>query len=220
MNFRVGGADVHVVPAPAGHPMLNILVTDLYGGRGASKVDIDDDIRVTADLDRVSLDGVSRALAGYPALSGLMKKGSVDLTFAPGDALRMFGSLRGSIRASVEKGKLLASKGGKPLRFDSLSLNSQAAAAPAKNLKKLPSVMDFRGAWNVGITAADWSVSAEAKQAALRRQPGSGSSDRIGPQYEPRSFHHAEIQTRCRISCGSTQTCAADGRQSERSNQK
>lgn len=61
-------------------------------------------------------------------------------------------------------------------------------------------------------------------QQELRRKYGdsleSGSSDRIGPQYEPHSFHHAEIQTRCRISCGSTQTCAADGRQSERSNQK
>ncbi len=174
MNFRVGGADVHVVPAPTGHPMLNILVSDVYGGKGVSRVDIDDDIRVTADLDRVSLNGVSRALAGYSAISGLLKKGSVDLTFAPGDALRMLGSLRGSIRASVEKGNILATKGGKPLPFDSISINAQAAAAPAKNLKKLPSVMDFRGAWNVGITAPDWSVSAEAKQAALGFDTGNG----------------------------------------------
>ena len=33
MNFRVGGPDVHVVPAPAGHPMLNIAVGSLYGGK-------------------------------------------------------------------------------------------------------------------------------------------------------------------------------------------
>lgn len=166
MNFRVSGADVHVVPSPAGYPMLNILVAGLYGGKATSKVHIDDRIRVTSDLDRVSMDGVTRALAGYPALTGLMKKGSADLSFVPGSGLTMLSSLGGSIRASMEKGSLNLTKSS-ALPYAALSINAQASAVPGKDLKKLPPSMDFRGSWKVNMDAKDWSVSAEAKQAAL-----------------------------------------------------
>ncbi len=167
MNFRAGGADVHVVPAPAGHPMLNIVVGALYGGKATSKVFLDDKVRVTADLDKVTMDGLTRALAGYPAVTGLLRKGSVDLSFAPGSALTMLSTLGGNVRATLDQGLLTLKKGGTPLSYASLAVSAQASAAPAKNLSAMPSLMDFRGHWKVDLAAKNWSVSAEAKQAAL-----------------------------------------------------
>ncbi len=167
MNFRVGGPDVHVVPAPAGHPMLNIAVGSLYGGKATSKVFLDDKVRVTADLDRVTMDGLTRALAGYPAMTGLLRKGSVDLAFRPGTALTMLSTLGGSVRANLDQGLLTLEKGASPLPYASLAVNAQAAAAPAKNLTAMPALMDFRGNWKVDLASKNWSVSAEAKQAAL-----------------------------------------------------
>ncbi len=174
MNFRVGGADVHVVPAPAGHPMLNITAAGLYGGKARSKVYLDDKVRVTADLEKVNMDGVTRALAGYPALTGVLKKGSADLSFTPGSGLTMLSSLGGSITANMEQGGLSLKKGSSALPYVSLSLNAQAAASPAKDLKQMPPLMDFRGSWKINLTAQNWSVAAEAKQAALAFSTRSG----------------------------------------------
>lgn len=167
MNFRVSGADVHVVPAPAGHPMLNILAAGLYGGRATSKVYLDDKVRVTADLDRVSMDGLTRALAGYPAVTGLLKKGSVDLSFAHGSGLAMLSSLGGSVKASMEKGSLNLDKNASALPYAALTISAQASAQPGRDLKKMPPAMDFRGTWKIDMSARDWSASAEAKQATL-----------------------------------------------------
>ena len=167
MNFSVNGADVHVVPAPAGHPMLNIAVGGLYGGKATSRVYLDDKVRVTADLDKVTMDGFTRALAGYPAMTGLLRKGSADLSFEPGSSLTMLSTLGGSLRANLDRGALTLSKGAAPLSYASLAVSAQAAAAPAKNLSAMPDLMDFKGNWKVDLTSENWSVSAEAKQAAL-----------------------------------------------------
>ena len=167
MNFRVSGADVHVVPAPSGHPMLNIAVAGLYGGKATSKVYLDDKVRVTADFDRVSMDGLTRALAGYPALTGLMKKGSADISFVGGSGLTILSTLGGTVKASLEKGSLNLDKNASALPFASLAVSAQAVASPGKDLKTLPPVMDFRGNWNVDLASKGWSVAAEAKQAAL-----------------------------------------------------
>ena len=174
MKFRVKDADVHVVPASDGHPMLNILIGALYGGKGSSTVDIDEQIRVRADLDRLSMDGLSSALAGYPALSGLLRDGSVDLSFTPGNALAMLSTLRGSVKASLENGGILPSKGGKKIAYDAFSINAKASASPAGNLRELPASMDFSGTWNVVFKTKDWSVSADAKQAKLAFSTANG----------------------------------------------
>lgn len=167
MNFRVSGADVHVVPGPSGHPMLNIAVAGLYGGKATSTVNLDEKTRVRATLERVSMDGLTRALAGYPAMTGIMKKGVADLSFSPGSGATILSTLGGSVNASMDQGGLSLEKDSSPLAYTSLSINAQASAAPGKAIDTLPPFMDFRGAWKVDMASKNWAVSAEAKQAAL-----------------------------------------------------
>lgn len=167
MNFSVSGADVHVVPAPSGHPMLNIFVGGVYGGKATSKVFLGDKIRVNADLDGITMTGLTQALAGFPAVTGILKKGTVDLSFVPGSGLKMLSTLGGEIKANMERGSLNFEKGRSTLPYTSLSINGQASATPRKNLKNMPPVMDFRGNWKISIASKEWSVSAEAKQSTL-----------------------------------------------------
>ncbi|MGN1037903.1 MAG: hypothetical protein ACI4P0_00735, partial [Mailhella sp.] len=167
MDFHASGADVHVVPAPEGHPMLKIAVAGFYGGKGLSTVHIDDKIRVLAELDRLSMPGVTKALAGYPAITGILKKGSVDLSFRPGSALVMLSTLEGNIKGSLEKGSFRLEKSNASLPYESLSLSACAAASSPEKTTSMPSAMNFKGDWNINMEAKDWRVFAEAKQASM-----------------------------------------------------
>ncbi|HJD96971.1 AsmA-like C-terminal region-containing protein, partial [Mailhella massiliensis] len=166
LKLHAGRADVHVVPAPEHGTMLVIAVGDVYGGKGDSKVYLQDDIRVTAELSRVSMEGLTRDMAGFPAVSGLLKKGSTDLTFHPGSGVTMLSSLGGSIKGTLEQGRFTL-KNGASLPWQSLEVDAQAKAAPGKNLTAMPPAMDFRGKWHVKLATGAWSVTADASQAAL-----------------------------------------------------
>ncbi|WP_077072696.1 AsmA family protein [Mailhella massiliensis] len=166
LGLRAGGADVHVVPAPSHGTMLVIEVGNVYGGKGSSRVYLQDDIRVTADLSRVSMDGLTRDMAGFAAVGGILKKGSVDLTFRPGSGLTMLSSLSGSVKGSLEQGRFTL-KNGRSLPWRSMEVNAQAKAAPGRKLTSMPPSMDFRGKWNVTLATDAWSVTADAPQAAL-----------------------------------------------------
>jgi len=165
-GFQAEGVDVHVVPAPRSGTKLAIKVDDAYGGKAVSSVYIRDKIRVTANLDNVSLAGPARALAGYDAITGLLKKGTVDLSFEPGSGSHMLSTLGGSLQASLEKGKITV-KGSPALPYRELSINAKATAVPVRPLKNLPPSMDFRGKWNIKLDTEQWSATADIPQGIL-----------------------------------------------------
>lgn len=166
MSLHAGGADVHVIPAPKSGTMLTIAVGDAYGGKATSKVYLQDKIRVTADVSRVSMGRLTRDMAGFSAVSGTLAKGSADLFFLPGSGLTMLSSLGGKVQGSLEDGAFSV-KSGASLPYQALTVNAQASASAPKNLKELPPTMDFLGKWNVRLQTKQWSVTADAKQAAL-----------------------------------------------------
>lgn len=166
MNFRVGGADVHVIPAPDYGTMLTIDVADVYGGKAYSEVYIQNKIRVVADLKSAALGGLSSALAGYPVLTGTLKSGNADISFAPGSGITMLTTLGGKVNAVMEKGAISA-KGCSPLAYDTFLVDAQARASSGKRSKKMPPFVDFTGRWNARFDAKDWSIHADAKKATL-----------------------------------------------------
>ncbi|MBR5882685.1 MAG: hypothetical protein IKY97_04295 [Mailhella sp.] len=166
MNFRVGGADVHVIPAPDYGTMLTIDVADVYGGKADSKVYIQDKIRVVADLNSVALGGLSAALAGYPVLTGDLKSGDVDISFDPGNGVEMLTTLGGTVKAVMENGAISV-KDSSPLEYDSFLVDAQAEASSGKRSKKMPPSVDFTGRWNASLDAKTWSIHADAAKATL-----------------------------------------------------
>ena len=166
MNFRVGGADVHVIPAPDYGTMLTIDVADVYGGKAESKVYIQNKIRVVADLSSVALGGLSSALAGYPVLTGDLKSGDVDISFDPGNGIEMLTTLGGTVKAVMEKGAISV-KGSSPLEYDSFLVDAQARASSGKRSKKMPPFVDFTGRWNASLAAKNWAIHADAEKATL-----------------------------------------------------
>ena len=166
MNFRVGGADVHVIPAPDYGTMLTIDVADVYGGKADSKVYIQDKIRVVADLRTVALDGPSAALAGYPVLKGNLKTGKVDISFAPGTGVTMLTTLGGTVNAVMEKGSISV-KGSSPVNYASFLVDAAAVASSGRGAKAMPPTVDFTGRWNVTFDSELWSVSTDASKATL-----------------------------------------------------
>ncbi len=166
LNLRTGDADVHVVPAPGHGTMLVIKVGNVYGGKGSSNVYLQDDIRVTADLSGVAMEKLTRDLAGFSAVGGVLRKGAVDLTFHPGSGLTMLSSLGGSVKGTLEQGRFTL-RNGSSLPWQSLDINAQAKAVPDKKATSMPRTMDFRGKWNVRLTTKTWSVTADSSQASL-----------------------------------------------------
>lgn len=166
MNFRVGGADVHVIPAPDYGTMLTVDVADVYGGKADSKVYIQNKIRVVADLRSVALGGLSSALAGYPVLTGDLKSGDVDISFDPGNGIEMLTTLGGSVKAVMEKGAISV-KGSSPIEYDTFLVDAQAKASSGKRSKKMPPFVDFTGRWNASFDAKTWSIHADTAKATL-----------------------------------------------------
>ncbi len=166
MGFQVGGADVHVIPAPKYGTMLTIDVADVYGGKAVSEVYIQNRIRVLADLSAVSLGEPSAALAGYPVLTGGLNSAKVDISFAPGSGIEMLTTLGGTVKADMKDGAVSV-KGCPPLTYKSFTVDAQAEASSGRGAKTMPPFVDFTGRWNVSFDTADWSVRTEAPKATL-----------------------------------------------------
>lgn len=166
MNFRVGDADVHVIPAPKYGTMLTIDVGDVYGGKADSNVYIQDKIRVTADLANVALAGPSAALAGYPVLSGQLKRAKTDISFLPGNGITMLTTLGGTVDAVMEKGSISV-KGGTPVPYRTFTVDAAAKAVSGRGAATLPPVVDFLGRWDVALDSDLWKVKANAPKASL-----------------------------------------------------
>lgn len=166
MGFEVGGADVHVIPAPKSGTMLTIDVADVYGGKADSEVYIRDKIRVVADLKNVSLGGPSAALAGYPVLSGKLKGGKVDIEFAPGNGIEMLTTLGGSIKADMEDGAISV-KGSRPLEYREFTVDAQARASSGRGAEVMPDFVNFTGRWDASLDANAWTIHAATPEATL-----------------------------------------------------
>jgi len=166
MNFNVGGADVHVIPAPQYGTMLTIDVGDVYGGKADSKVYIQDKIRVVADLNSVALAGPSAALAGHPVLTGSLKDGKVDISFEPGNGIQMLTSLGGSIKATMENGAICV-KDRAPVPYERFLVDAEAKAVSGRNAKTMPPFVNFVGRWSARYDSKDWAVQTDNAKATL-----------------------------------------------------
>ncbi|MBQ9104651.1 MAG: hypothetical protein IJY48_00730, partial [Mailhella sp.] len=184
MDFRVGGADVHVIPAPVYGTMLTIDVSNVYGGKAKSNVYIQDKIRVVADLENVSLAGPSAALAGYSVLTGGLKDGHVDISFEAGSGVRMLTTLGGSVDAVMNNGAIQV-KGSAPLEYKDFLVKAKAEASSGRNAKKMPATVDFSGLWDVTLNAEKWAVHANTPKAALAFSTKYGLPCRIREQSIP-----------------------------------
>lgn len=184
MGFTVGGADVHVIPAPKYGTMLTIDVADLYGGKADSKVYIQNKIRVLADLRSVSLGGPSAALAGHPVLTGELKDGKVDISFAPGNGITMLTTLGGSVKAAMSKGAICV-KDRDPVPYERFLVDAKAEAISGRNAKTMPDFVDFAGRWNAVFDSEHWSVKADAARATLAFSTRYGLPWRIEEQDIP-----------------------------------
>jgi len=166
MNFRVGGADVHVIPAPGHGTMLTIDVADVYGGTADSKVYLQNDIRVVADLKQVALHGPSAALAGYPVLDGKLRRAQADIHFKGGSGVQMLTTLGGSLHAEMADGSISV-KGGTPIPYTAFDIDARAEASSGKNATVMPPTVNFTGSWNVGLQSKDWAVEVDAPRSTL-----------------------------------------------------
>ena len=166
MNFNVGGADVHVIPAPQYGTMLTIDVGDLYGGKAESKVYIQDKIRVVADLTSVALDGPSAALAGHPVLTGSLKDGKVDISFAPGNGIQMLTTLGGTVKAAMENGAICV-KDREPVPYERFLVDAEAQAVSGRNAKTLPPFVNFAGRWSALYDSNNWAAQTKNAKATL-----------------------------------------------------
>ncbi|WP_446423847.1 hypothetical protein [Mailhella sp.] len=166
MNFRVKDADVHVIPAPRYGTMLTIDVGDVYGGKADSKVYLQDKVRITADLANVSLAGPSAALAGYPVLTGLLKKAKADISFLPGNGITMLTTLGGKLDAAMEKGGISV-KGSSSIPYQTFSVNASAKAVSGRGASTMPPIVDFLGRWDVALKSDRWTVKVDAPKASL-----------------------------------------------------
>ncbi|WP_458399977.1 hypothetical protein [Mailhella sp.] len=184
MNFEVGGADVHVIPAPDYGTMLTIEVADVYGGKAESKVYIQDRIRIVADVRSAALGGISAALAGYPVFTGRLNSGDIDISFEPGNGIRMLTTLGGTVKASMEKGAFQV-KGGSALEYQTFLVDAKASASSGKDAKRMPAFVDFLGSWDARLDTANWSVHASAPKAALGFSSALGLPCRIQEQNIP-----------------------------------
>ncbi len=184
MGFRVGGADVHVIPAPVYGTMLAIDVSDVYGGKAKSSVYLQDRIRVVADLKSVALNGPSAALAGYPVLTGKLKEGTVDISFEGGNGARMLTTLGGTVNATMSGGAIKV-KGAAPLEYRDFLVKANASASSGRNAKTMPPTVDFTGSWNVTLDAEKWAVHADTPKAALAFSTKFGLPCRIREQSIP-----------------------------------
>lgn len=187
MNFNVGGADVHVIPAPGHGTMLTIDVADVYGGKADSEVYIREKIQVVADLKGVSLDGPSTALAGHPVLNGTLKDGKVDISFAPGSGIEMLTTLGGTIKASMEKGSIHV-KGSTPVPYERFLVDASAEATSGRNAKTMPEFVDFTGRWTALFDSEHWAVQTDAPKATLAFSSSYGLPWRITEQAVPLSI--------------------------------
>lgn len=166
MNFQVGGADVHVIPAPQFGTMLTIDVADLYGGKAVSSVYLQDDIRVVADLKQVALEGPSAALAGYPVLTGGLKQAHADIRFEGGSGARMLTTLGGSLQAEMTDGSIRV-KGSSPIPYRAFDVDAEAKASSGKKDSALPPTVDFTGSWKVALDSNGWGVKVNTPRATL-----------------------------------------------------
>lgn len=185
MNFATKELDVHVIPDPQSGTMLKILVGNLYGGKASSDVFIRDNIRVTAQLQEVSLKEPSTSLAGYPVLTGLLKKADADLRFEGGSGLHILSTLSGSLTADMASGSI-KTQNNLSLPYSVFKVQAEASAKPEKK-QTVPNSMNFLGKWNVQLQSNGWSVKASAPKATLAFSTTYGLPCKITRQ--PMDFH-------------------------------